>query len=118
MASKNALKSTGFTTKALTLAVRLDLFEHLQTIDLRQLEIEQHDGGIAGRALGMFAAPIQKIQRFRAVSRNDDFVGELTLGERRERQLQIAGIVFDEKNGAKVSHAALLYRAQSGAWAK
>src|SRR6478672_6084289 len=52
------------------LAVGLDLFENLQAVDLRQLQVEKHHGRIAGRALRMVAAAVEEIQRLRAVARN------------------------------------------------
>src|SRR5262249_30146198 len=57
--------------------VGLDLLQDLQTVDLRQLQIEQEHGRVVGGAAGETPAAVQIVERLGAVARDDHFVGEV-----------------------------------------
>ncbi|OMP13137.1 hypothetical protein COLO4_02214 [Corchorus olitorius] len=73
--------------------------QHLEAIDLGQLEIQQHHGGIARLAIGIGLAAQQVINRFGAVTQDHDIVGQLAALQSHQGKLQIVRIVFDQHNG-------------------
>ncbi len=77
-------------------AVGLDLGQHLQAIDLGQLQIQQHHRRIAGQAVFVLAAAVQVVQRFGAIASHHDVVGQLALGECGQGQLDIFQVVLDQ----------------------
>ena len=84
--------------------IGLDLLQHFQAVDLGQLQVQQHHGRVAGHAVLVLAATVQVVQRLGAVASHDDVVGQLALGEGRQRQLEIFQIVFDQQDGPQISH--------------
>src|SRR5262249_49351799 len=87
------------------LVVGLDLLQDLQSVHLGQLQIEQEHGRVVGGAAGETPAAVQIVERLGAVPRDDDLVGEVVVGQRRQRQLHVVGIVLHHENSPELAHA-------------
>ena len=71
--------------------------QHVDAVELGKLEIEQDHGGHRRRlAPGVLARSEQEVDRFLAVPRDDDAVGDVGLSQRAQRQLLVVRVVFDE----------------------
>ena len=82
----------------LQMLVGLDDLQHFQPADLGQLEVEQHQDGMAVRAGFEFSPAIKIIQRLRAVVDDRDLVGQIMLRQRGQRQFHVPRIVFDQQD--------------------
>src|SRR6185436_2518706 len=78
--------------------LHLDLGEHLEPADLRELEIEQHDRGVAAGAQAKVAAPVEVVERLLAVADDDHLVREVILVQGGERQIDVLLIVLDQED--------------------
>src|SRR6185503_8796477 len=65
----------------LRLRVRAQLPKHFEAVDLRQLQVEQHDLRVGLIAFGVRAAPEQPVKRFGAVANDDDAITDGVLRE-------------------------------------
>jgi len=75
--------------------------QHLQAIDLRQLQIENDDLRDDGRvAVGVGAGGEQIVQGFGAIASHHHFVGDVVLAEGPKGESFIIGIIFDQQNDA------------------
>ena len=73
--------------------------EHLQAVETRQLQIEQHQlRQPAVAAPGVRARREQIIERLDAVAGDDDLVRDLALAERAQRQLHVVRVVLDQQD--------------------
>ena len=84
-------------------SARLGVFanapEHFEAVDLRQLQIEQHQRRLlAGIARLVLAGAEQPVERLLAVARDDDFVADVVARQRAQRQRFVVGVVFDQQN--------------------
>ena len=78
--------------------MRTDALEHVETVDARQLQIEQDDLRQRRRTPAVHAGAEEIVERLDAVARHHDFVGDVAFSKRPQRQLDIVRVVFDEKN--------------------
>src|SRR5262249_9166663 len=85
--------------------VGLDLTQHFEPVHFRHLQVEQHDSRVAGLPAGEAAAPAQVLERLLAVARDDDLVGQVVLGEGRQRQLDVFRVVLDEQDAPHFRHS-------------
>jgi hypothetical protein len=84
---------------ALRARVGAQLAQHLEAVDLRQLEIEQHHLRERRRGRrGVLAARQQVIQRLDPIARDDRLVEDVGLLQGEERQLLVHGVVLDEQD--------------------
>ena len=81
--------------------VGLDGLQHLEAVDLRHLDVEQDHDRVAARARSKCAPAVQVVQRLRAVAHDHDLVGEVVLVQRRQRELDVAQVVFHEQDVAE-----------------
>ena len=73
--------------------------QHFQAIDLRQIDVEQHDlRRVAQIALGVGSGREQIVERFLPVSNHDDLVADVRAPERDQRQLFVVGIVLGKQD--------------------
>ncbi len=78
--------------------VRADEPQHLEPVDLRELQIEQHDGGERRAGFGPVARK-EVFERLRPVSHDGDVVADAAVLECEERELLVGRVVFDDQNG-------------------
>ncbi len=88
----------------LQLFVRADRAQHLDTIEPRHLDVEQHDGRNHGGPVGPGAALKQTVERLDAILDMDDRVCELRLAQRVNRHLGVGRAVFDQQDRANFLH--------------
>ena len=84
--------------------VGLERAQHVEAIDLRHFEIQQQHRRIPGRPIGVRIAPVEIVEGLGAVPHDHHFVREVDLAERRERQLDIIGVVFRENDAFEFGH--------------
>src|SRR5690606_18921309 len=96
--------------------VLADRLQHLAPVDLRQVEVQQHDRGQVVRiATGMGAAGEDVVQRLGAVAHHHQAVGDLGFLERDPGQLDVVWIVLDEQDFL-VGHVRSASAAGSARW--
>ena len=78
--------------------------EDLQPIDLRHLEIQQHERRLAPWASEERAPVVQVVEGLRPIPDHDDLVGEVMLAQSRQRELDVVGVVFGQQNPLEFSH--------------
>ena len=79
--------------------VGADAAQDLQAVDLRQLQVEQDDGWkLAGISARVRSGAEEVVERGGPVARDDDLVRDAALLEGQDRQLLVAGVVFDEQD--------------------
>src|SRR4029077_10224977 len=83
---------------------RADLREHLEPIDLRQLEVEQDDRRLHWSPRRMGTAAEKPVERLRAVTHNDDRVMDVVLRERADSEYLVVDAVFDEEDWPWLIH--------------
>jgi len=76
--------------------IALDLLQHLDAVQARQVQVEQHEPGPAGGGVLPLAA--QEGQRLDSVADDGQLVGNLVVLERLSDQHDVAGIVLDQQN--------------------
>ena len=60
--------------------------------------------GFPGRPVGVRVAAVQIVERLGAVAHDDDFVREVDLAERRQRQLDVVRVVFRQHDPLQFGH--------------
>ena len=71
--------------------------EHLQAVDLRHVQVEQHHARIARRSLGVHALAEHEVQRRLAVLHPDDLLADAADLERADGQLRVGRVVVGEQ---------------------
>ena len=87
---------------------RLDLRQHLQAVDLRHVQVEQHDAWIARRALRVHALAEHEVQRRLAVLHPHDLLADAADLQRADGQLRVGGVVVGQQDVAAQAHRSLL----------
>ena len=85
--------------------VALDLTQHLEPVDLGELQVEEEQGGLIVRAVRERATPIEVVERLRPVPHVHDLVRELVPLEGIENQFRVSSAVLDEENAFQGIHA-------------
>src|SRR5258706_9640934 len=81
----------------LRLRILTELPEHLEAIDLRQLQVEQHDLRIWFAPARVHATFDKPIERVGTVSDDDDAVAHVVLGKCAQGESLVVGVVLDEE---------------------
>src|SRR5581483_6492075 len=88
--------------------VGADSFQHLEAVDLGQLQVEQRDARQDARvAAGVGAGGEKIIERLGAVARDHHFVLDVVFLERAQGQRFVVRIVFDQQNDFVVHKTSL-----------
>ena len=85
--------------------IRLDLSQHVQPIDLRHVEVEQHQAWVAGRALRIHAPTKHEVERRFAVLHPYDLLRDAADLERADREFRVCRIVVGEQDVTGSDHA-------------
>jgi hypothetical protein len=85
--------------------VALDALEHLQPVQARQLQIEQHHRRVPLRTLGVGALPVEVIERLLAVPDDGHLVREVRLVEGGERERGVVLAVLHHQHALRLGHA-------------
>src|SRR5476649_2165737 len=84
--------------------IALDLTQDLQSVHLRQFQVEEHHGRLIVRPCRELTPPIQIVQCFCSVPNVHDFIGELVGAEGVQDQLRVALTVLDKENPLQRMH--------------
>ncbi len=85
--------------------IALDAPQHFKPVDLGQLEIKQDQARpVLDLALAVSPFAENKFQRFGAIARHMNAMGQVAFAQRPQRQRQIFGIIFNEQDLSDVTH--------------
>jgi len=94
--------------------VSADPPQHLQAVDPRKLQIEEHDLRLEARvATEVRTGPMQVVEGLYPVVSNDHMIRDVVLPERSKRELLVVRIVLHEEDRSLHSHG-LSSTARSG----
>jgi maltooligosyltrehalose trehalohydrolase len=82
-----------------------EALQHLQSVHARQLQVEEHDHRAQRAGGGVGPGAEEQGERLHAVARDDEGVRDLRVAERELRELEVVGIVLDEKDGGRAHEA-------------
>src|SRR6202044_3136417 len=81
-----------------------DLLQDLQSIDLRQFQVEKHDRRVVVGASAELAPTIEVIESFFSVASDHDLVCQVIFGQRGQSQFDVSRVVLDQQNASQSTH--------------
>ena len=87
-----------------------DQAQHVQPVHFRHLQIEQHQRGQVVLSLAEFPGAAEIIQRLHAVASDHHSIREPVMLERRQGELDVFRIIFDEQNAFGLHHCTVPFR--------